>query len=48
MEKALQDEISFVYSFKLRGEQLIPYFTEEKGYKAFIPYWNGKVEEYIF
>jgi len=45
MEKALQDDILFVDSFKIRGEQLIPYFTEEKGYKAFIPYWNGKVEE---
>jgi hypothetical protein len=45
MEKALQEEVPFVDSWKLRGEQLIPYFTEEKGYKAFISYWNGKVEE---
>lgn len=47
MEKAFQDVILFVDSWKIKGEQLIPYFTEEKGYKAFIPYWNEKVEALI-
>jgi len=43
IEKALIDKVSFIDSYKLKGEQLLPYFANERGYKAFIPYWNDKL-----
>ncbi len=43
IEKALIDKVSFIDSYKLKGEQLLPYFTDESGYKVFILYWNDKL-----
>jgi len=42
MEKVFRVGKRSIYSYKLRGEQLIPYFITEKGYQAFIEYWNSK------
>jgi hypothetical protein len=43
IEKAFRDGILFIYSYKLRGEQLIPYFMKLEGYEAFVDYWNSKL-----
>lgn len=43
MEKARREGREFIDSYKLRGEQLIPYFIDKKGYEAFIEYWNSKL-----
>lgn len=43
MEKACRDGIEFVDSFKLRGEQLLPFFADVRGYEAFVKYWNSKL-----
>lgn len=41
MEKALRMDKSSIYT-KLRGERLIPYFINEKGYQSLVEYWNSK------
>jgi hypothetical protein len=43
IEKAFRDGILFIFSYKLRGEQLIPYFMKLEGYEAFVDYWNSKL-----
>ncbi len=40
MEKALRENLQYIDSYKLKGEQLLDYFIDEKGYSAFIGYWN--------
>ena len=40
MEKALRENLQYIDSYKLKGEQLLDYFIDEKGYRAFIGYWN--------
>lgn len=42
IEKAYRLGKSSIYSYKLMGEQLIPYFISERGYRAFVEYWNTK------
>lgn len=43
MEKAFRDRVEFIDSYKLKGDQLIPYFAEVQGYRAFVKYWNSKL-----
>ena len=43
IEKAYRDGVEFVDSFKLKGEQLVPFFVDGRGYQAFIEYWNSKL-----
>lgn len=43
MEKAVRDNVEFVDSYKLNGEQLLAFFTDKRGYKAFVEYWNSKL-----
>jgi hypothetical protein len=43
MEKAHREKVETVKSYKLKGEQLIPYFIAVKGYEAFVGYWNNKL-----
>jgi hypothetical protein len=43
IEKAFRDGILYIHSYKLRGEQLIPYFMKVEGYEAFVVYWNSKL-----
>lgn len=44
MEKAYRDGLETIDSYKIMGEQLLPYFADERGYKAFVEYWNSKLE----
>jgi len=43
MERAYREGIDFVESYKLKGEQLLPYFADVRGYRAFVDYWNSKL-----
>ena len=43
MEKAFRDGIELIYSYKLSGEQLLPYFIDERGYRSYVEYWNSKL-----
>ncbi len=43
MEKARREGIEWINSYKIKGEQLVPYFIEKKGYEAFVEYWNSKL-----
>ncbi len=45
MEKALREGIESVDSYKLMGEQLLQYLSDERGYRAYIEYWNDKLQE---
>ncbi|MHC0036433.1 hypothetical protein [Pseudoneobacillus sp. C159] len=45
MEKAYREGVSRIDSYKLAGEQLLPYFRKRQGYTAFIDYWNSKLKE---
>lgn len=45
MEKAFREGIEFIDSYKIYGEQLVPYFKKVQGYKAFVDYWNSKLKE---
>ena len=44
-EKAIRDGKKTINSFKLYGEELVPYFYDRKGYECFVKYWNSKLEE---
>lgn len=44
MEKAYRDKFEFVNSYKLKGEQLLPFFVDKRGYDAFVEYWNSKLD----
>lgn len=46
MEKAHREKKVLIHAYKLRGEHLLPYFTEKKGYLSFINYWNEKLKLY--
>ncbi|GAA0469383.1 hypothetical protein [Alkalibacillus silvisoli] len=43
MERAYREGAQYVDSYKLQAEQLVPYFVNKQGYKAFIDYWNSKL-----
>lgn len=43
MEKAYRENIEFINSYKLKGEQLLAFFTDKRGYEAFVKYWNSKL-----
>jgi len=43
MEKACRDNVEFVNSYKLKGEQLLAFFADKRGYEAFVEYWNSKL-----
>ena len=43
MERAYREGLEFVSSYKLKGEQLLPYFADVSGYRAFVEYWNSKL-----
>lgn len=43
LEKAYRNNIKTINSYKLKGEQLVEYFTDIRGYEAFIEYWNSKL-----
>ncbi len=43
IEKALRTNIPLVPAYKLKMEQLINYFIDLRGYKAFVDYWNSKL-----
>ncbi|MDO6657861.1 hypothetical protein [Anaerobacillus sp. 1_MG-2023] len=43
IEKAYLENISTIPSYKVKGEQLIPYFKAKDGYMAFVEYWNSKL-----
>ncbi len=45
MGKALREGIESVDSCKLMGEQLLQYMNDERGYRAYIEYWNDKLQE---
>ena len=42
LEKARRNQAGFIPSYKIRAVQLVDYFTEERGYLAFINFWNEK------
>lgn len=44
LEKARRNQAGFIPSYKIRAVQLADYFTEERGYLAFIDYWNEKCQ----
>jgi len=44
IEKAHRNNLPFVPAYKLKMEQLINYFIDLRGYKAFVDYWNSKLE----
>lgn len=43
IERAFREGVLTINSYKLKGEQLLPFFTNIKGYNAFIDYWNSKL-----
>lgn len=43
MERAFREGLKFINSYKIMGEQLLPYFAGIRGYKAFVEYWNSKL-----
>lgn len=43
LEKACRDDVEFINSYKLKGEQLVAFFADVRGYKAFVEYWNSKL-----
>lgn len=44
-EKAYRDGKKSINSYKIYGEELVPYFYTKVGYECFVKYWNSKLEE---
>ncbi len=44
-EKAFRDGRKTINSYKIYGEELVPYFYDRKGYECFVKCWNSKLEE---
>jgi len=44
-EKASRDGKKTINSYKIYGEELVPYFYTKLGYECFVKYWNSKLEE---
>lgn len=44
-EKAFREGKKTINSYKIYGEELVPYFYDRKGYECFVKYWNSKLEE---
>ena len=44
-EKAFRDGKKTINSYKIYGEELVPYFYNQKGYECFVNYWNFKLED---
>jgi len=45
LEKAYREKVEYIKSYKLKGEQLIDYFINSRGYQSFVPYWNSKIQD---
>jgi len=45
LERAYRDNVKTIKSYKVKAEQLIPYFIDVKGYQAFVAYWNDKLTD---
>ncbi len=45
MVKAHREGVAFIDSYKILGQQLPQYLITEYAYKAFINYWNSKLQE---
>lgn len=43
IEQARREGVNLINSYKMKGEQLLPYFIKKKGYEAFVEYWNSKL-----
>lgn len=43
MEKAYRENVEFINSYKLKGEQLLIFFIDKRRYEAFVKYWNSKL-----
>nr|WP_295974820.1 hypothetical protein [uncultured Bacillus sp.] len=43
IEKARREGVEWVPSYKLKGEQLVPFFRDADRYNAFVNYWNSKL-----
>lgn len=43
LERAYREGVALIDSYKLKGEQLGPYFADKRGYEAFVEYWNSKL-----
>ena len=44
-EKAFRDGEKTINTYKIYGEELIPYFYDKQGYECFIKYWYSKLED---
>lgn len=44
-EKAWREGKKTINSYKIYGEELIPYFYDQKGYEYFVKHWNSKLED---
>ncbi|WP_371017742.1 hypothetical protein [Pseudalkalibacillus sp. JSM 102089] len=47
IEKAYRENIPTIQSYKLKGEQLLSYFTEKQRYVAYVEYWNLKIKDHF-
>lgn len=45
LEKAFRDGKKTINSYKIYGEELVPYFYDKQGYECFVNYWNSKLED---
>lgn len=45
LEKARRQGVDTLPAFRLGATQHVPFLTSVKAYRAFVAYWNGKVEE---
>lgn len=46
IQKAFNEGLKYINSYKLQGEQLLPYFMEKQQYEVYVKYWNEKLLDY--
>lgn len=44
LEKAFREGVEKIDAIRLKGEQILPYLTDGRGYESFIKYWNSKLD----
>lgn len=45
LEKAYREKVEYIKSYKVKGEQLIDYFIDSRGYQSFVEYWNSIIRD---
>ena len=44
LERAFRDGVEQIAAYRVKAEDHLSFLTTDKGYKAYIDYWNSKID----